>query len=237
MSKAYALAFDSPGRVPGNLPYQVRSRDLDRVDHRFHADRPGAIPHFSWNRMTRSGPVTEESMLPKPDSQRQFTTWVGPRNADAIDRFEMSVRDYRAPSVARPSGAGETRDLALRTKNTIAWNAGPSLPGAVPQVRTKSGFTADTGLPCAGCREGDRLWPTLYQTSGGGGRQAMMGMLGDTGIAHLIYGIQACEPPACKVSLFDGAGDELPQHLNPVEFAFELGEPDNAADPMSGSGR
>ncbi|MFD8973888.1 S8 family serine peptidase [Streptomyces sp. NPDC059593] len=237
VSRAYALAFDSPGRVPGDLPYQVRSRDLDRVDHRFHADRPGAIPHFSWNRMSKSGPVTEESMLPKPDSQRQFTTLVGPRNTDAIDRFEMSARDYRAPSVANPSGPVETRDLALRTKNTIAWNAGPSLPGAVPQVRTKSGFTADTGLPCAGCREGDRFWPTLYQTSGGGGRQAMMGMLGDTGIAHLIYGTQACEPPACKVSLFDGAGDELPQHLNPVEFAFELGEPDNAADPMSGSGR
>ncbi|GGT72470.1 S8 family serine peptidase [Streptomyces atratus] len=237
VSKAYALAFDSPGRVPGNLPYQVQSQDLDRVDHRFHADQPGAIPHFSWNRMTKSGPVTEESMLPKPDSQRQFTTLVGPRNNDAIDRFEMSVRDYLAPSVASPSGPGETQDLTLGKKNTIAWNAGPSLPGAVPQVRTKSGFTADTGLPCAGCREGDRFWPTLYQTSSGGGRQAMMGMLNDTGIAHLIYGVQACEPPACKVSLFDDAGHELQQKLNPVEFVFQLGEPGNASDLMLRSGR
>ncbi|MGW0953672.1 S8 family peptidase [Streptomyces sp. NPDC002545] len=237
VSKAYALAFDSPGRIPGNLPYQVQSRDLDRVDHRFHADQPGAIPHFSWNRMTESGPVTEESMLPKPDSQRQFTTLVGPRNDDAIDRFEMSVRDYLAPSVASPSGPVETQDLALGKKNTIAWNAGPSLPGAAPQVRTKSGFTADTGLPCAGCREGDRFWPTLYQTGSGGGRQAMMGMLNDTGIANLIYGIQACEPPACKVGLFDDAGHELQQKLNPAEFVFQLGEPGNASDLMSRSGR
>ncbi|MEE1807250.1 S8 family peptidase [Streptomyces sp. BE133] len=237
VSKAYALAFDSPGRVPGNLPYQVQSRDLDRVDQRFHADQPGAIPHFSWNRMTKSGPVTEESMLPKPDSQRQFTTLVGPRNDNAIDRFEMSVRDYLAPSVASPSGPAETQDLALGTKNTIDWNAGPSLPGAVPQVRTKSGFTADTGLPCAGCREGDRFWPTLYQTSSGGGRQAMMGMLNDTGIAHLIYGIQACEPPACGVSLFNDAGHELQQKLHPVEFVFELGEPGNVPDLVSRSGR
>ncbi|MFF3787091.1 S8 family serine peptidase [Streptomyces sp. NPDC001933] len=237
VSKAYALAFDSPGRVPGNLPFRVQSRDLDRVDHRFHADQPGAIPHFSWNRITKSGPVTEETMLPKPDSQRQFTTLVGPRNDNAIDRFEMSVRDYLAPSVAGPSGSSETQDLALGKKNTIDWNEGPSLPGAVPQVRTKSGFTADTGLPCAGCREGDRFWPTLYQTSGGGGRQAMMGMLNDTGVAHLIYGIQACEPPACKVSLFDDAGNELEQKLNPVEFAFQLGEPGNASDLMSRSGR
>ncbi|MFD4859717.1 S8 family peptidase [Streptomyces atratus] len=237
VSKAYALAFDSPGRVPGNLPYQVQSQDLDRVDHRFHADQPGAIPHFSWNRMTKSGPVTEESMLPKPDSQRQFTTLVGPRNDDAIDRFEMSARDYLAPSVASPSGPSETQDLVLGKKNTIDWNEGPSLPGAVPQVRTKSGFTADTGLPCAGCREGDRFWPTLYQTSSGGGRQAMMGMLNDTGIAHLIYGVQACEPPACKVGLFDDAGHELQQKLNPVEFVFQLGEPGNASDLMSRSGR
>ncbi|MFE1953918.1 S8 family serine peptidase [Streptomyces sp. NPDC059524] len=237
VSKTYALAFDSPGRVPGNLPYQVRTRDLDRVDHRFHADRPGAIPHFSWNRMTESGPVTEELMLPKPDSQREVTTMVGPRTPDAIDRFEMSVRDYVGPSVASPSGPVEARDLVLGTKNTIAWNAGPSLPGAAPQVRTESGFTISTGLPCAGCREGDRFWPTLYVTSGEGGRQAMTGMLHDTGIAHLIYGTQACEPPACKVSLFDGSGDELPQKLNPVEFVFQLGEPGDASGPMSGSGR
>ncbi|MFD5207870.1 S8 family serine peptidase [Streptomyces anulatus] len=237
VSKAYALAFDSPGRVPGNLPYRIRSQDLDRVDHRFHADQPGAIPHFSWNRMSKSGPTTEESMLPKPDSQRRFTTMVGPRNGDAIDRFEMSVRDYLAPSVARPSGPGEAQDLVLGKQNTIAWNAGPSLPGAVPQVRTKSGFTAGTGLPCAGCREGDRFWPTLYRTSSGGGRQAMMGMLNDTGIAHLIYGIQPCEPPACKASLFDDAGRELQQKLNPVEFAFQLGEPGDASDLMSRSGR
>lgn len=195
VSKAYALAFGSPDRVPGNLPYQVQTRDLDRVDHRLHADRPGAVPHFSWNRMTESGPVTEEIMLPKPDSQRQFTTLVGPRDGNAIDRFELSARDYLAPSVARPSGPNETQDLVLGTKKTIDWNAGPTLPGAAPQARTKSGFTLATGLPCAGCREGDRFWPTLYLTSGGGGRQAMMGMLDDTGVAHLIYEIQACEPP------------------------------------------
>ncbi|MFB7215168.1 S8 family serine peptidase [Streptomyces sp. NPDC056255] len=237
VSKAYALAFDYPGRVPGNLPFRVQSRDLDRVDHRFHADQPGAIPHFSWNRMTDSGPVTEEIMLPKPDSQRQFTTLVGPRKDNTIDRFEMSVRDYLAPSVARPSGPSETQDLALGKKNTIDWNEGPSLPGAVPQARSKSGFTADTGLPCAGCREGDRFWPTLYLTSSGGGRQAMMGMLNDTGIAHLIYGIQACEPPACGVGLFDASGHELQQKLHPVEFAFELGEPGNVPDLVTRSGR
>lgn len=176
-------------------------------------------------------------MLPKPAGQRQLTTLVGPRDDDAIDRFEMSVRDYVAPSVARASGPSETQDLVLGTRNTVDWNAGPSLPGAAPQARTESGFTIGTGLPCAGCREGDRLWPTLYLTSSGGGRQAMMGMLRDTGIAHLIYGVQACEPPACDVSLFDDAGAELEQQLHPVEFVFQLGEPGNVSDRASRSGR
>ncbi|MFE7616858.1 S8 family serine peptidase [Streptomyces sp. NPDC057496] len=237
VSRAYALQFHFPGEVPGNLPYQVRSRDLDRVDHRFHADRPGALPLFSWHRMTKNGPAAavEDIMLPKPNGQRQFTTLVGPRNDNAIDRFEMSHRDWLAPSVARLTGPAETRDVVLGRKNTIDWNEGPPLPGAVPQARTKSGFTVETGLPCAGCREGDRFWPALYQTSGGGGRQTMMGMLNDTGVALYIYEMQPCEPPGCKVSLFDDAGNELEQKLNPVEFAFQL--PGNVADPMSRSGR
>lgn len=237
VSKSYALAFNSPGRVPGNLPHQVLSRDLDRVDHRLHADRPGAVPHFSWNRTTESGLAADELMLPKPAGQRQFTTLVGPRDDNAIDRFEMSGRDYLAPSVARSSGPSETQELVLGRMNTIDWNAGPSLPGAVPQVRTESGFTVSTGLPCAGCREGDRFWPTLYLTSSGDGRQAMMGMLNDTGVADLIYGIPACMPSACEVSLFNDAGHELPQQLHPVEFVFELGEPGNASHLVPRSGR
>ncbi|MBO0913008.1 S8 family peptidase [Streptomyces laculatispora] len=236
-SKSYALAFNSSGLIPGNLPHQVRSRDLDRVDHRLHADRPGTVPHFSWNRSTESGPVADEIMLPKPAGQRRFTTLVGPRDRNAIDRFEMSSRDYVAPSVASSSGPSETRELVLGSTNTIDWNAGPSLPGAVPQVRTKSGFTVSTGLPCAGCREGDRFWPTLYVTSSGGGRQAMMGMLNDTGVADLVYGIRACMPSDCEVSLFDDAGQELEQQLHPVEFVFELGEPGNVPDLASRSGR
>lgn len=237
VSKAYALAIDSPGRVPDNLPARVLPKDLDRVDHRFHADQPGAVPHFGWDRITKSDDTIGEMLLPKPDSQRQFTTLVGPRDDNAIDRFEMSVRDYLAPSVASPSGPSETQDLVLGSKNTVDWNAGPTLPGAAPQARTKSGFAASTGLPCAGCREGDRFWPTLYLTSSGGGRQAMMGMLNDDGVADYVYGIPHCEPPACEVSLFNDAGHELQQQLHPVEFVFQLSEPGNVPDLVSRSGR
>ncbi|MFE1289278.1 S8 family serine peptidase [Streptomyces sp. NPDC058751] len=233
VSEAYALSFHSSGRIPGSLPYRVQPRDLDRVDHRIHADRPGVTPHLSWSRSTKSVPAGEEMELPKPASQRQVTTLVGPRDDDAIDRFEASVRDYLAPSAARSSGSAENQDMVLGRSNVIDWNAGPSIPGAVPQVRTKSGFTVSAGLPCAGCRETDRFWPTLYLTGSGGGRQSVMGVLNDSGGTSLIYGIPACAPSDCDVSLFDGGGRELPQRLVPAEFVFQLGEPGNVPDLVS----
>ncbi|SCF28533.1 PA domain-containing protein [Micromonospora purpureochromogenes] len=237
VSKAYALAFNTNGRVPANLPYQVLPEELDRVDHRIHADRPGHIPYFSWSRTTDAGPAAVDVNLPKPASQRQLTTLVGPRDDNAIDHFELSIRDQLAPSVASSSGLSEAQDLALDRKNTIDWNAGPSLPGAVPQVRTKSGFTVNTGLPCAGCREADHFWPTLHLTGSGGGRQAMIGILNDTGAVPWLYGMETCRPPACHVSLFDDGGHEIPQRLVPIKFVFQLGEPGNVPDLVSGGQR
>ncbi|MEV0806275.1 S8 family serine peptidase [Micromonospora sp. NPDC050200] len=232
VSKSYALAFNTSGRIPASLPHQVLPEELDRVDHRIHADRPGVTTYFGWSRTTDAGPVAVEMDLPKPASQRQLTTWVT-RDDNAIDTFELATRHYIAPSVATASGPGEAQDLALDRKNTIDWNSGPSLPGAVPQVRTKSGFTTSTGLPCAGCREADRFWPTMYLTGSGGGRQAVIGMVNETILFPLLFGMQTCT--TCDVSLSNQAGDELEQRLVPLEFAFQLGEPGNAPDLVSGS--
>ncbi|MFF4764376.1 PA domain-containing protein [Streptomyces sp. NPDC001292] len=198
VSKAYALGFNTTGRIPGSLPYRVLPSDLDRVEHRIHADRPGAVPYFSWTRTTTSGPAPVQMNLPKPFTQPQLTTLVGPRDDNAIDHFELSVRDYLAPSVARASGPAEAQDLALDRHNTVDWNAGPSLPGAVPQARTKSGITINTGLPCAGCRDANQFWPNLYTTSSAGGRQTMVGIVNDQfGVTQFLWGMQTCAPPAC----------------------------------------
>ncbi|WP_405682019.1 S8 family peptidase [Streptomyces sp. NBC_00057] len=235
VSKSYALAFSTSGRIPASLPHQVLPEELDRVDHRIHADRPGVTSYFGWSRTTDAGPVAVEMDLPKPVSQRQLTTWVT-RDDHAVDTFELATRHYVAPSVlATASGPGETQDLALDRKNTIDWSTGPSLPGAVPQVRTKSGFTNSAGLPCAGCREADRFWPTMYLTGSGGGRQAVIGMVNETILFPLLYGIGTCT--TCDVSLSNQAGDELEQRLVPLEFAFQLGEPGNAPNLVSGSKR
>ncbi|MFE7711266.1 S8 family serine peptidase [Streptomyces sp. NPDC057486] len=238
VSKAYALAFTTTGRVPGNLPRQVLPSDLDRVQHRIHADRPGAVPYFSWSRTTTSGPVAEDMNLPKPASQRQLTTLVGPRDDNAIDQFELSIRDYVAPSLAGSQGPGEAQDLALDGDNTIDWNAGPSLPGAVPQARTKSGVTISTGLPCAGCRDADQFWPNLYTTNSAGGRKALVGIVNDQfGVTQLLWGLQTCAPPACDVSLFNEAGDEVAKKFVPATVYIGLGEPGSASDMVSGGQR
>lgn len=233
VSKSYALAFSTSGRIPASLPHQVVPEELDRVNHRIHADRPGATTYFGWSRTTDAGPVVADMDLPKPASQRQLTTWVT-RDDNAVDTFELATRQFVAPSVLTlASDPGETQDLALDKKNTIDWNSGPSLPGAVPQVRTKSGFTHSTGLPCAGCREADRFWPTMYLTGSGGGRQAVIGVANATILFPLLYGMDTCS--TCDVSLSNQAGDELEQRLVPLEFNFQLGEPGNAPDLVSGS--
>lgn len=56
VSKSYALAFSTSGRIPASLPYKVLPEELDRVDHRIHADRPGVTTYFGWSRTTDSRP-------------------------------------------------------------------------------------------------------------------------------------------------------------------------------------
>jgi hypothetical protein len=75
----------------------------------------------------------------------------------------------------------------------------------------------------------------MYLTSSGGGRQAMIGILNDTGAAQYLFGINQCVPPSCGVSLSSEAGDELQQRLVPMKLVFQLDEPDNAADRATGS--
>ncbi|MFI1094782.1 S8 family peptidase [Streptomyces sp. NPDC020917] len=224
VSKDYALAFATAGQVPSSLPYRVRSSDLDQVDHRIHADQPGTVPYFSWTRTTASGRATPAMNLPKPPSQRQITTLVGPRDDNAVDHFELSVRQSLAPFLASGSGPSEAQDLALDRRNTIEWNAGPTIPGAVPQARTKSGVVINTNLPCAACRDTDEFWPNLYTTSSAGGRQAVFGIVDDPiGIPSLLWGMATCAPPDCDVDLLDAAGHTITKRLIPATVYLGIG--------------
>ncbi|MGW3461285.1 hypothetical protein ACWDE9_17595 [Streptomyces olivaceoviridis] len=111
--------------------------------------------------------------------------------------------------------------MVLTGRNEIHWNAGPSVPGAVPQVRTASGFSVQDG-PCSGCRQGDTFYPTLYLTDSGGGRQALIGIVDDELLQHEFIDLPSCGTApsptvpnldsTCDFKLLNASGDEIGRH-------------------------
>ena len=231
----YTLAFHSSGRVPGNLPYQVRSSDLDRADHGFHASRPGEVTNLSWSQWASTSPTPVTVNLPNTTTQRTLTTFVTRQN-DAINRFGLSWADYAGPSVLARS-QDESQEMLAGGEKTVRWNTGPTVPGAVPQVRTRSGFTISTGMLCSGCRQANTFYPNFYLTSSSGGRQAMIGIVNNTGIVQFFFGIANCEPSACDFSLSDESGNELERRLVHISFGIGSGKPGSPATLMSGGQR
>ncbi|MGW0819478.1 S8 family peptidase [Streptomyces viridiviolaceus] len=214
--EVYTARFAAKGQIPSNLRYRIDVNDLDRVDHYFHADRPGTITKLVWEQRTQSTPTAVSVNLPRVATQHTLTTFVV-RQDNAVDRFFTSWGDTGEDS-ALVRARGETHDLVLARRNALHWNAGPSVPGAVPQVRTKSGFTVGSG-PCAGCRQGDTFYPTFYLTGSGGGRQALIGILDNDYLSETVFGITSCGPTAppayptldsaCDFTLSDESGHEL----------------------------
>ncbi|MBO4204402.1 S8 family peptidase, partial [Micromonospora echinofusca] len=220
---SYVLAFDDTGQVPADLPYRVRPRDLDRVDHRFHAARPGEVTALTWLQWADGQPAPLAANLPHTRTQHTLTTFVS-RQRDAINQFGLAWSDHAGPSVLAPARQ-EIQEVLAGGYRTVRWNTGPTVPGAVPQVRTRSGFTVQTGMLCSGCRQADTFYPNMYLTSSSGARQAMIGLVNNTGVAEYVFGISNCEPTACDLKLSDASGDPLDRRLAPISFRIAAGTP------------
>ncbi|MGW0296694.1 S8 family serine peptidase [Streptomyces anthocyanicus] len=216
--RVYAARFHDEGRIRPNT-YRVEKGDLDRVDHHFHAARPGQVHQLSWKGLTPADPISEHVALARPTTRQSLTTFVK-REDNAISRFTASWADVGADSFLAHNRS-EANDMVLTGKNDIHWNEGPSVPGAVPQVRTRSGFMVGAG-PCAGCRQGDAFYPTLYLTGSGGGRQALIGIVDDEWLTHDFTDLPSCGPVAsplmpnldytCDFRLLDASGHEIERH-------------------------
>jgi hypothetical protein len=212
---AYVARYHDDGQIRPNA-YRVEKDDLDRVDLHFHAAQPGVVHQLGWTQYLQDVPVTSGVSLPHPSTQRDMTAFVK-RGDDAIDRFSASWADHGADSFLAHNRT-EVNDMVLTGRNEIHWNAGPAVPGAVPQVRTKSGFTVNAG-PCAGCRQGDTFYPTVYLTGSSGGRQALMGIVNDELLTHDFAAMPTCGPvplptspnldSTCDVKLLNASGDEI----------------------------
>ncbi|MGW0859347.1 S8 family peptidase [Streptomyces sp. NPDC002690] len=214
--RIYAARFVANGQIPSDQRYRVDAKDLDRVDHHLHADRPGTLTKANWQQLSGSAPDTASVDLPLVATQKTLTMFVQ-RQDDTVDRFTTSWGDT-AEGGALLHARGETHDVVLGRKTTLDWNAGPAVPGAAPLVRTRSGFTVGSG-PCSACRQGDTFYPTFYLTGSGGGRQALIGILNNDAFSETAFGITSCGPTAppsmptfdvrCDFRLSDAAGHEI----------------------------
>ncbi|MDF6046107.1 S8 family serine peptidase [Streptomyces sp. JH14] len=216
--RVYVARYHDEGQIRPNA-YRVEKDDLDRVDLHFHAARLGEVHQLSWKQFLQATPITSDVELPHP-STRQTMTVLVKREDNAISRFTASWAEVGGDSFLAHNRS-EMNDLVLTGRNEIHWNAGPAVPGAVPQVRTKSGFSVGAG-PCSGCRQGDTFYPTVYLTGSGGGRQALIGIVGDEVLQHEFVEIPSCGPvpsPAvpnldstCDFKLLNASGDEIERH-------------------------
>lgn len=213
--RAYAARYHDDGQIRPNT-YRVDKDGLDRVDLSFHAAQPGAVHQLSWRQNLQGTSTTSHVALPQPSTRQTMTTFVK-RQDNAISRFTASWADDGADSFMEHNRS-EMNDLVLTGRNEIHWNAGPAVPGAVPQVRTKSGFSVGAG-PCSGCRQGDTFYPSIYLTGSGGGRQALIGIVDDELLEHDFIDIPTCGPvpsptvpnldSTCDFKLLNASGDEV----------------------------
>ncbi|MDX3234207.1 S8 family serine peptidase [Streptomyces sp. ME03-5709C] len=229
--RVYVARYHDEGQIRPN-DYRVEKGDLDQVDLAFHAARPGVVHQLSWMQQFQATPVTSQVSMPQPSTQQTMTVFVK-RQQDAISRFTASWAELGADSLLEHNRQ-EVNDMVLTGKDEIHWNAGPAVPGAVQQVRTESGFSVAAG-PCAGCRQGDTFYPTVYLTgSGSGGRQAVMGIENSEVISNSFTEVPACGPApsttlpnldfTCDVKLRNASGDELErrtEHLPDFDYLVQ----------------
>ncbi|MFJ3672441.1 S8 family peptidase [Streptomyces sp. NPDC090106] len=216
--RAYAATYHESGQI-GQSTYRLDKGDLDRVDLSFHSARPAEVHKLSWNQPIQGVSAASYVYLPKPSTQRTMTVFVK-REKNAVSRFGTSWAETTADRVITHNRV-ESNDLVLTGRDEIHWNAGPSVPGAVPAARTKSGFAVQAG-PCAGCRQGDSFYPTLYLTSAGGGRQAVIGVVGAETLTHPFSELPVCAAvpsptmpsldSTCDFRLKDASGAEIERH-------------------------
>ncbi|WP_393073146.1 S8 family serine peptidase [Streptomyces sp. LN704] len=213
--KVYAARYHDEGQIKSDS-YRVAKDDLDQVDLHFHAAQPGDVHQLAWMQFLQSTPIASQVTLPSLPTRQTLTTFVKRQN-DAISRFTASWADRGADSFLTHNRS-EANDLVLSGKDDIHWNAGPSVPGAIPQVQTKSGFSVGAG-PCSGCRQGDTFYPTIYLTDSSGGRQALIGIVNDELITHDFADIPACGPTpsstspnldyTCDLDLLNASGHKI----------------------------
>ncbi|MFD9517074.1 S8 family serine peptidase [Streptomyces sp. NPDC059979] len=226
--KVYAARFFSVGHIPTNHVHELEKDDLNRVDHHFHADRPGHVSQLQWSQQAEGTPPAEAVVLPRPTTQQTMTVFVN-RQDNAIDRFSTSWGDL-GKDLVQEQVHGEAQELILTRNNEVHWNEGPAVPGAVPLVRTKSGFSFPSNAICSGCRQGDTFYPSLHLTSSGGAPQALTGFVDNERLTDFVFRLPGCGPKApvltptlgstCDFRLLNQSGSEIDRRITHLQYSL-----------------
>ncbi|MQY16804.1 hypothetical protein SRB5_70070 [Streptomyces sp. RB5] len=214
--RTYAAGFYESGRI-GSYSYELGKDELDRVDLSFHAQRPGDVYQLGWTQFRKDVADPTIVPLPTPATQQKTTVFVQ-HKSDSISRFNAGWAETGADLFITRNRT-QTTDLIPTGRDEIHWNAGPAVPGADKQVRTGSGYSIPQTVPCAGCRQGNTFYPTVYLMGSDGGPQAVIGTVGDEQLVNLLAAVPSCGPTpnptipnlayTCDFKLLDASGDEL----------------------------
>jgi subtilisin family serine protease len=208
----YRVALPQTGRIGDSLHYDLSSRDLAVIDHRFHATQPHVqtLEVAAWQPDQSLVPASLFEGMPAP---RGLTEYYAPLGPDAVVKHAVD---------SGMTGYQQRFDVFARPRSVaIGWNDSPAVP-SVPSLTAAQRAQPDRFYHvCTGCREGNTFYPFIHYSASADPYQASI-FDGLTPFAG-FYG----DP---DLHLYDQAGAEIvaapgPPSL-PAFASYELpGEP------------
>ncbi|MEV4110307.1 S8 family serine peptidase [Nonomuraea sp. NPDC049695] len=158
----YSLFLPEQGRVPSGVRYSIKSRDLQQIDDRFHADRPGDVQlSTSASLLTHPGAYAGPwSMEHAVRAQTALTEYVGPLSPDVVwTRTNTTMYDEGDNYYAKHALTTTAVDIFAKAgSRTEAWGIQPRVPGNV----VVSDAVLDAGVAqCFPCRTQDTFLATV----------------------------------------------------------------------------
>jgi subtilisin family serine protease len=152
----YSLTLPERGRIPADLDYDLKARDLRRVENRFHADRPGTA-QVSADVSMRAGTGWFTGLWALGHawrSQTSVTEYVGPLARDVVWTRNTTIGYDEGTDYYQRRALNATAMDVFDTAggHVEPWGAQPRVPGNVGY--TPAAATSG-GAQCFPCRTED----------------------------------------------------------------------------------
>ncbi|MEU6712204.1 S8 family serine peptidase [Nonomuraea sp. NPDC046802] len=158
----YSLMLPELGRIPSDLSYSIGANRLQKINDRFHADRPGMAELSTQASIsTRSGRyATPASMEHQQRSQTTLTEYVGPVSPDVLWNRTTTITydegtEYHSRTAMQVPARNVFTSAGTRTE---AWGKQPRVPGSLV---VSDGVYAIGAAECFPCRMGEMFMPIV----------------------------------------------------------------------------